>query len=374
MPDPSITPDDPRFLARALANELTEEEAAAFRRWLAEEPSRRWEFRQLERVWADAGRVRHPWDVEGALAAIKSRAADEVENPAPTRVRRPPVLPRFTAPVARRGRRVAWAAAAGLLAAAGIGTIARRAPRAAPPAASVAFREVRTDRGETARLRFPDGTELQLAPKSRLRYPANMLGPSRDLQLDGEAYVVAGKEGRAPLVIRTTLGTARDIGTRFVVSARPGAQLDVVVVEGLVVVRSGSPADSGARRPDSVLVRPGMLGRVTPDGRVRAPRSVRVDDYVAWLDGRLAFADAPLSEVLETVARWRPIEYRIDPRVAERHFTGAFDHRDRLGDIVDLIALTTNVRIDRRGDTLVVRDDPARSRPLPPHPTPSEDR
>jgi transmembrane sensor len=225
------------------------------------------------------------------------------------------------------------------------------------------FREVSTGRGETAQLRFADGTEIRLAPTSRLRYPANMLGPSRELDLDGEAYVVVGHhpEARAPFLVRTTLGTTRDIGTSFLVRALPKSALEVVVVEGLVSLHLAATAADRAAPSDSLLIPPGSLGAITASGTLRAPRRVRVDAYTSWLDGRMTFVDTPLREVLSTLARWRALESTIaDAAIAGRRFTGSFT-RETTDEILDVIAMTSHLRIDHRGDMVIVRDDPTRA-------------
>jgi ferric-dicitrate binding protein FerR (iron transport regulator) len=360
MPDPSISLDDSQFLARAFAGELTPDEAAALRRWLAEDPSRRWAFEQLRRAWVDAGRVRQVWDAEGALATIKARAANERASDANTAVA--PLTAsasRWRAAGKAVLRTAAWGVAATVAVAVGVRELVQD-HAAAPTPEPIVFREVSTRRGETAQLRFADGTEIRLAPTSRLRYPADMLGPSRDLELDGEAYVVAGHPGgvRAPLQIRTALGTTRDIGTRFVVRALPDAPLEVVVVDGLVSLHAAVASDSAA--DDSLVIPPGSLGTVTTSGALRAPRRVRVDAYVSWLDGRLSFVDTPVRDVLATLARWRSFDYTIaDPAVGHRRFTGVVD-RERTSEFLDVVALTANLRLEWRGDSVVVRDDTSR--------------
>ncbi len=359
MPDQPFKPEDPRSIARALANELTESEAAAFQRWLADDPGRRWELEQLRRAWTSAGRIRHEWDAESALHAIRKRATSDALELRPRTAARLPHV--YATPRRPLYRALIWAAAA-CVAAIAIGTTTFGRPTDEPHAAAVmATREVRTDLGETAELRFPDGTEVRLAPRSSLRYPADMLGPSRDLELDGEAYIVAGEMGHAPLVVHTALGSTRDIGTRFVVRARPEEALDVVVLDGLVVVHPAAAGDSAPAPLDSALIRPGMLGRITMQGKVVKPSRVNVEPYVAWLDGRLEFADAPLAEVFATLGRWRSVHYEIDdPRVARRRFTGSFDYRDRLDEIASLIAISAKVRVERHGESLVVHDDATR--------------
>jgi transmembrane sensor len=361
MPDPSIFPDDPKFLARAFADELSPDEAGALRRYLAADSGRRWEFEQLRRAWLDAGRARQSWDAEAALVAIKRRAADDgpAGAIAPVAGAQPHLFSHQ-----RRSRpsvllRAAWATAAVAILAFGVRSYVIRSTAQAPVAEPITYREVSTRRGETAQLRFPDGTDIRLAPTSRLRYPADMLGASRDIDLEGEAYIVAGHGGRAPLRISTALGSTRDVGTRFVVRALPRRPLEVVVVEGLVSMHPARDSGSSAGA-DSILVRPGTLGEVTTAGVMRPPRRVRVAAYTAWLDGRLAFADAPLGEVLETLARWRALDYRVaDAHVAARRFSGAFN-RESTTEILNVLAMTTNVHFDRHGAAYLVRDDTTR--------------
>jgi transmembrane sensor len=361
MPGSSVNSKNALLLARALANELREDEKAAFRRWLEADSARLWEYKQLQRMWADAGRLSVEWDAERALSTIRARAHAEQTQPmgagpaAKQRWRR-------TGELHRSWHRPAWGLAAASLIAIGFGVIARTTNRTSPPAAATTIvREVRTKRGEMAQLRFADGTEIRLAPKSRLRYPNDMLGPSRDLDLEGEAYIVAGTLGHAPLVIHTQLGSTRDIGTRFAVRAFPRAPLAVVVIDGQVVLHPDRRAGDSAHVTDSLLLEPRSLGTVGVDGTLHERRNVSVESYVAWLDGRLVFTDAPLREVLETLSRWHAMDYRFaDPRVAARTFSGAFGN-ESLREILDLVALTTNVRFERRGEMLDVRDDAARS-------------
>jgi transmembrane sensor len=366
MPDSPFNSKDSLLLARALANELSEDEMVAFRLWLDADPARRWEYKQLQRAWADAGHLPREWDAEAALSTIRARAREEQMQPLATTSS---TRLRWTEgrKAGSRWRRPAWGLAAACVIAVGIGVIARSTHRPSPPPIATAIvREVSTKRGETAQLRFPDGTEIRLAPRSRLRYPNDMLGASRDLDLEGEAYVTAGAHGHAPLVIHTQLGSTRDVGTRFVVRAFPREPLAVVVVEGLVVLRSDKRISDSARSPDSLFLRPRSLGTISASGELRERRNVSVESYVAWLEGRLVFADAPLSEVLETLSRWHAMDYRIaDPDIADRRFSGTFSN-EPLNEILDLVALTTNTRFERQGEMLVAHDDPTRStRPSP---------
>jgi transmembrane sensor len=137
-------------------------------------------------------------------------------------------------------------------------------------------------------------------------------------------------------------------------------------VEGLVVIR---PTKSRVDRlpGDSLVLPAGSLGTITADGTMRERRGVPVNGYLSWLDGRLEFSDAPIAEVLATLARWRALDYRVvDPAVSTRRFTGSLDPRESLDGFLEILALTANLRISRTGDTTLIRNDPDRPMLNPP--------
>src|SRR5207249_4930466 len=112
--------------------------------------------------------------------------------------------------VSRRLLVAALAAAAVVIALIGGAGVLRRTPQWSEYATAAAHRAV---------IRLRDGTQVTLAPKSRVRYAADYGRAHRDLYLDGEAYFQVAPDARRPLRVHTAGSVTEDLGTSFVVRA-----------------------------------------------------------------------------------------------------------------------------------------------------------
>jgi transmembrane sensor len=69
---------------------------------------------------------------------------------------------------------------------------------------------------------------------------------------------------------------------------------------------------------------PGQLGEVGAAGELTV-RTVNASAYTAWTQGRVAFDDIPVSEVLADLSRWFDLDMSTpDPSLAARHVVLAF--------------------------------------------------
>src|SRR3989442_5449990 len=95
-------------------------------------------------------------------------------------------------------------------------------------------------------IRLQDGTQVTIAPKSRVRYTADFGRAHRDLYLDGEAYFQVARDSLRPLRVHTAGSVTEDLGTAFVVRAYGDQHTtEVVVTEGRVSLsraETNSPA------------------------------------------------------------------------------------------------------------------------------------
>jgi transmembrane sensor len=261
--------------------------------------------------------------------------------------------------VGRRGRPFAsqpryWRRALVLagcaLAAAWVGVVYERSSHGAPVPPT--RRTYATLSGERAELRLSDGTHVRLAPASRLSLSSDYASDRRDVYLDGEAYFDVVHDAGKPFTVFAGNASARDIGTTFAVRNYPE---DGAVQ---VVVRSGEVALSGVGRLGA-----GDLGRLNADGRTSIRRGVNLDHVLGWLDGSLAYADAPLGRVLEDMHRWYDVDVRLaDSALATLPFTGTLDDVSPTA-ALELVAATLGLDLRRDGNrsTLV-----AMRRALPP--------
>ena len=333
--------DDERLyllVDRYLAGEASAAEAQAVREWFAEaSPAEHAalleDLRLIRRV--AAGPVPDT-SVEGAWA----KASKSLEG------RR----------VSRRFYLAMGAAAAVVVAVVGGWAVLGRAP---------AWREVSTAVGHRTVVQLRDGTQITLAPKSRLRYTADYGKAQRDVYLDGEAYFQVTLATHHPFRVHTARSITEDLGTAFVVRAYAEQNAtEVVVAEGRVALwradtsRTSPALDAGPDARPGLVLAARDLGRLDANGGVTLRRGVDVARQLAWTSGVLAFDGTPLSEVMPALERWYNVEIRLsDSALGARRLTATFTN-ESVDRVVERIAMTLGLRVERGpGSVVVLRND-----------------
>ena|SRR6266545_3661392 len=220
----------------------------------------------------------------------------------------------------------AWARAVAVL-------FPRRRPRLA-----TAWREFATPAGHRAVVHLGDGTQVSLAPASRLRYRAGYGAFHRDVQLEGAAHFVVAPAARR-FRVHTRGVIVEDLGTVFAVKAYPDqAATEVVVAVGRVSLRV-------AEAP--LVLEAGDLGRVDATAKPSVRHGVDVERYLAWTSGVLAFDGMPLHDVIPALERWYAVDIALgDEALAGRRLTATF-HDEPVALVLQRIALTLDLRVER---------------------------
>lgn len=321
---------------RYLANAATPAERGEFERWLAERPERA-EFlaawsQALEKMESDVAAADRNAVWAGSLEQIGGRPDAGARMP----------------------RHKTWRMGAGIAAAAAVITAAvlggKALLRDGSGGTPAAERVVTVPRGERARLRLPDGSEVTLAAGSTLRYPAKFPRTSREVTLEGEGFFTVEHDARRPFRVQAGDLIATDLGTEFLVRAYPedaGAR---------VVVRSGEVSVRAKRSPGmshgSQVIGPGQMGRLEAGGM---PRVHRADTaaYFAWTRGTLVLDGTPLRDALPQLSRWYNLEFQLaDSSLGSIPLSGRLDQT--LTDArLDLLAGSLGLRSTRRGSTVI---------------------
>jgi hypothetical protein len=321
---------------------------------------------------------RRPQPAEEDLAAIKTAFRDAWRRqvaepstaeaapsaPTPLASRRPPAAVADVRQGRRPGRRAAWTllAAASLLLAITLAWWGRSGEPAAPAGPVVATAEAVTgttsdgapvDAGQPLRagslvetdddghgaLRLSSGVALRIAAGSRVRLAASgvldlergALYVDTDGALSGKAtagQATAGGTARSAVEIRTALGNARDIGTRFEVRMLDGgpAGLRVRVRDGEVRVQLDG---EGGTYTGTYTAAGGSQLTVRADGEIeRQPIAAYGDDW-AWTAAAAPSLDVDgrtVREVLDWAAHESGLELHFDSAATEAAAASAIVH------------------------------------------------
>ncbi|UVM17642.1 FecR family protein [Pseudomonas sp. B21-023] len=152
-----------------------------------------------------------------------------------------------------------------------------------------------TGLGERRQVELPDGSRLELNSATQVQV---MFSPGqRHVRLDaGEAMFIVAHDSGRPFVVSTAQGNVTVTGTRFDVRQDPN-RTRVAVEQGAVKVQGA--AESLA------LLTAGQGSHIDAQGKVAAPYAIDAKALTAWRQGKLVFDNAPLSDVVAEVSRYR---------------------------------------------------------------------
>jgi len=352
-------------LRRYVAGECTPEERRRVNFWAAESPERRRYLTALRALHQRAP-VDEQRAASGAWARLAPRLIPQAVAPDATYMA-PWEEPAARVDLRRRQRarilagafgaeRRRWpvlaAAVAVAFAVGGVeATLAARSHAPAPRPA--AMRQIVTARGQRAEIQLDDGSQVVLGVASRLRLPATFGAGKREVYLDGTAYFDVVHDAAHPFMVRTTNAIARDVGTRFVVSAYPESHAtQVVVAEGAVALaRAPGPH---ARPAAGTLLTGGHLGQLRAGDSVVTTRRVDPALYTAWMQGELVFHDIPLADAVTELRRWYRVDLKIgDPSLRTMPISASFAV-ESFHEALSVVTTVLPLRAVRRGDVVTL--------------------
>jgi hypothetical protein len=189
-----------------------------------------------------------------------------------------------------------------------------------------------------------DGTEIWLNADSRLRFPFNFNGNSREITLlSGEAYVKAAPDPSKPFIIHTPNSTIQVLGTEFNINAYDRNTVRVSLVSGAVKMNAGR---------SSTLIKPGMEAVYTDkQGLLTRPFDSR--KVLSWRDGKHFFVNAPMTEICAILARNLGVTAVVDSGslAQAKHFSGVVDKSKPIEEFMEDVknAVDVDYYFDKKG-------------------------
>jgi transmembrane sensor len=306
LPDPhQLLEAASQWLARLKADDVNEDDRRQFAAWRDAHPAHARAFAELSATWERFSAAAPLVRAVSFAQSVNEAATAETKRVSTERLRR---------------RMAASTLAAGLVVAA-LGLMAWYFSTDRPTTYSTAI-------GEHAAISLADGSILELNSDSRAR--VSYAEKSRIVHLDrGEAFFTVAHDASRPFWVVGNGSWVRAVGTAFNVDVRSSG-VYVTVSEGRVKVGPVNspltpiPADDAASVTS--IIEAGQEVDVQGSAlQTRQLTQVQLARSVGWREGVLNFENQPLSEVVEELQRYTPIQLVIqEPRLRQLPVGGTF--------------------------------------------------
>lgn len=210
------------------------------------------------------------------------------------------------------------------------------------------FCQLIVPKGHRAEITFADGTHLWANSNTRVVYPMEFKGETREIYVSGEIYIDVAPDKAHPFLVKNRDFNVEVLGTSFNVMAYDGRPSRVVLVSGKVGLSNASK--------EKVTMQPGQL--VDIDGKtMSAPRSVDVTSYVSWKENMLIYSDKPLAEVFDRLNVCYGREFVLSPDVADIKVTGKLYLKEDIDAVLRSIEFSAPLRHEEKDGRIYVYHD-----------------
>lgn len=201
------------------------------------------------------------------------------------------------------------------------------------------FNEILVPKCREMKVTLADGTVVYMNSFSRLRFPVEFTGKTREVYLDGEAYFDVAEDARHPFIVHTNKTDVKVLGTEFNVMTYANEEdTQVTLIKGLVNVKV---ADNYTN------IKPGEQISINNKSLKEEVKTVNVNKYIAWREGLYKFESASLEQLLKYMERRYDISYFFERESVKcLRFTGAFDHKSSVEEIFGMIEQMTDVKFE----------------------------
>lgn len=215
----------------------------------------------------------------------------------------------------------------------------------------IKYNTLRIPRGGEYFLILSDSTKVWLNSETTLRFPVQFAVGVRRVELIGEAYFEVARNEKTPFIVTSGNQNIKVLGTKFNISSYPENQsVFTTLVEGSVEVSLEN------NQKEKVMLKPGEQSFLPDNTNQIQKRTVDVNQYVAWKDGRFIFRDQMLEEIMNTLSKWYDVQVVFaneDDR--KLRFTGNLERYADFAEILKKIERTNEVGFAIENNTITIK-------------------
>lgn len=204
--------------------------------------------------------------------------------------------------------------------------------------------------GSVSSFLLPDSTRVWLSTGSALQYDENF-PQNRKVRLQGEAFFEVRKNPDFPFEITTERLETKVLGTSFNLRAYPGERVDLSVYSGKV--------QFGEKNGQEVVFFLTKNQTISWSAQAGFAEVKSFDSTLApdWKSGVFRFDNASLEDIVRSLGKWYPVEFKVTGHAGRCRFSGEF-HRSSLEQILEVLSYTLNLSYQIHENTVNIESKP----------------
>ena len=212
------------------------------------------------------------------------------------------------------------------------------------------YHTLEVPRGGEYIIELSDGTKIWINSDSKLKYPVEFMGQSRNIELIGEAYFEVAHNSDKPFIVTSGTQRVEVLGTSFNISSyEPDDFIMTTLVEGQVKV------ENSLNEQNSIHLKPNKQSILDKKTGLIESKKVNVDEYVAWQSGWFRFNDKPISQIMVALARWYDLEVQFEyENISNKHFSEGFMRYDSFDQARKIIEQTGEINFKVQGKKVII--------------------
>lgn len=214
----------------------------------------------------------------------------------------------------------------------------------------ISYNEIFVPKGNRTSIVLPDSTKVWISNGTKLKYPYQFSGASRELYLSGEAYFEVTHNEKKPFIVNIGENRIQVLGTKFSVTAYPD---DDVVKADLISgkIQFDVHSQGTADHFESFVVKPGHSIAYNKKANAIAESEIQDGFYDYWLKGVYTFRNENLESLARKVKRIYNIDIVFeDEYLRSKRYNGSFSVDDNIFTFIEAIKQTSVEPIEYRSE------------------------
>ena len=192
--------------------------------------------------------------------------------------------------------------------------------------------------GSRTVIELSDGTIAHLNYGSRIKYPHNFGGETREVLLTGEGYFEVTHNPDKPFIVNAGGLKVKAVGTSFNVNAySENNSVAITLLEGKVLLENQVTEVNPIQ-----TMEPGQHIIYNKESNKIIIDAGKTDKYISWKDGKLVFENENIEEIARRLSRIFNVEIQVADEVKNYRYTVTFID-EPLFQILELLSIATPI-------------------------------